>query len=202
MLKILFKIVISLTLFLNITYAQLYIDYSDIENNDIIDALAFNGIGIYKFNVDSIANKKNYLIMLEEYAGKDNLIKTDTLIGGKPFPPLKSRKNNKIRILTKVINESYKNVILSIKTPMASRSPYQITMNEKYARKHYWIEFEKPFMSDNPKIPLLFFGSEWDFVFQGRKTTRFCSLPRMPIDLSGDAILEMPHFYIISLLFY
>ncbi len=193
------KIFLSMILLSNLLFAQLYNDYSDIDSKDIIDALSFSGIGIFKFDVDSLANKKNYCLILDEYAGKDKLIKTDTLVGKSPFL-IRNQKNNKIRFLTKVIDSSYKDVRLYIDTPSLSCF-YELKIDKKYARKHYWIKFVKSLMDRKSKIPLLFFASEWDSEFDGQKVTRFCSLNRIPIDLNEDSISEIPHFYIISILF-
>lgn len=182
----------------NIISSQIYVDYSNVNNNDIIDALAFSGIEIFKFKIDSLKEGNNFYLILKEYAGKNNLIKTDTLLGESPFS-ISSEDINEIRFLTKVENNSFEKVYLFI-TVSGISSTKEINMGKKYVRKHYWIKFEESNFKINKHIPLLFFGSEWNTVFNGKKTTRFCALPRIPLDLSGDAFDEIPHFYIISYL--
>ena len=177
------------------SFGQLYLKYSEIEDKDIIDALAFSGIGIYKFEIDSLIEKHNFYLIIDEFAGKDNLIKSDTLFGLNPFQ-IPSEEVSKIRFITKVVNNLYDKVSLYISTPHFSTWK-EIEIDKKYRRKHYWIEFEKSQNKINTKIPLLFFGSEWDDIYNGQMTTRFCSRDKMELDLSGDAINMIPHFYII-----
>jgi len=76
-----FCIVLLLTA--NIIFGQVYVDYDKINQNDIIDTLSF--------------------------AGKDNLISTDTLIGQSPFE-LRGNDTKSIRLLTKVENNSFEKV--------------------------------------------------------------------------------------------
>jgi len=182
----------------NIVFGQIYVDYDDINQNDIIDALSFAGIGLFKFDIDSLEGNHNFYLVLEEYAGKDNLISTDTLLGQSPFE-LRGNGIKSIRFLTKVENNSFEKVYLYITTQSLSAIK-KIEMDKKYIRKHYWLEFEKTNANLNHKVPLLFLGSEWDSEFNGEKTTRFCSFDKVPVDLSGDALKEIPHFYIISYL--
>ena len=191
-----FLILFLVSLISSTSFSQLYLEYSEIKDKDIIDALAFSGIGIYKFEIDSLIEKHNFYLIIDEFAGKDNLIKSDTLIGQKPFQ-IPSEEVNKIRFLTKVVNNSFEKVSLYITTPYLSTWK-DIEMDIKYVRKHYWIEFEKSHNKINTKIPLLFFGSEWDAIYDGQKTTRFCSMNKMDLNLSGDAINEIPHYYVIS----
>jgi len=196
--KRLFQLLCILCFATNLISGQIYIDYSDIDSNDIVDALAFSGIGIFKFKIDSLKEKHNFYLILEEYAGKESLIKTDTLFGESPFN-IESEDINEVRFLTKVENGSFEKVSLFISTPIASTWK-EFEMEKKYIRKHYWVKFEESKIEINKNIPLLFLGSEWDSIYNGEKTTRFCALPRIPLDLSGDAFNEIPHFYIISYL--
>jgi len=196
--KRLIQIACAICLTANIISGQIYIDYSNIDNNDIIDALAFSGVEIFKFKIDSLEKNHNFYLILEEYAGKENLIKTDTLFGESPNN-LTSEDIDEIRFLTKVENNSFAKVSLFISTPIASTWK-EFEMEKKYIRKHYWVKFEKSKIEINKDIPLLFLGSEWDSIYNGEKTTRFCALPRIPLDLNGDAFDEIPHYYIISYL--
>jgi hypothetical protein len=196
--KRLIHISFVLSITANIIFGQIYIDYSDIDNNDIVDALAFSGIGIFKFKIDSLEEENNFYLILEEYAGKGNLIKTDTLFGESPFN-IESEDINEVRFLTKVENNSFEKVSLFISTPIASTWK-EFEMEKKYIRKHFWVKFEESKNEINKNIPLLFLGTEWDSIYNGEKTTRFCALPKIPLDLSGDAFDEIPHFYIISYL--
>jgi len=93
----------------------------------------------------------------------------------------------------------FEKVHLFISTPIASTWK-EFEMEKKYIRKHYWVKFEESKIEINKNIPLLFLGSEWDSIYNGEKTTRFCALPRIPPNLSGDAFDEIPHYYIISYL--
>lgn len=177
---------------------QLHIDYSNINTEDVIDALAFSGLGIFKFEVDSLAEGHKFYIILEEFAGKDNLIKIDTLMGEKPFV-IDNKKINEVRFITKIENNSFEKIYLDISTPVIITWK-EIKMDQKFNRKHYWTKFEKTKADIGKITPLLFFASEWDAVYNGEKTTRFCSTREIPVDLSGDAIMEIPHFYIIGYL--
>ena len=196
--KIILKTFLVICFATNIIYGQLYVDYSDIDSRDILDAMAFSGIGIFKFKIDSLEKTFNFYLIAEEFAGKDNLIKTDTLLGGGGFK-LTNEKINEIRFLTKIKNDSFDKVDMFISTPVVS-AWQSIEVEKKFARKHYWVRFENSDVNENHKIPLLFFGSEWDTIYNGQETTRFCSMDRVPVDLSGDAISEIPHFYVISYL--
>lgn len=196
--KKLFQVLCILCFAANLISGQIYIDYSNIDNDDIIDALAFSGVEIFKFKIDSLEEKHNFYLILEEYAGKDNLIKADTLFGESPFN-IASEGINEIRFLTKVENNSFEKVHLFISVPSASTWK-EFEMESKYVRKHYWVKFEESKIEINKNIPLLFFGSEWDSIYNGERTTRFCALPKIPLDLSGDSFNEIPHFYIISYL--
>lgn len=196
--KKLFQVLCILCFATNLIYGQIYIDYSNINSDDIIDALAFSGIEIFKFKIDSLEKKNDFYLILEEYEGKEKLIKTDTLFGESPFS-VSSEGINEIRFLTKFENNSFEKVYLFISVPGVSTWK-EIEMDKKYVRKHYWVKFEDSKIEINKNIPLLFLGSEWDSIYNGEETTRFCALPRIPLDLSGDAFDEIPHFYIISYL--
>jgi hypothetical protein len=191
-----FAILIILFLSFDISIAQFKVDYKDIDSTDLIDALAFAGIGIYKFDISPVIKGRQFALLLEEYAGKDNLIDIDTLLHFGQFDIL-SEEITKIRFLTKVVNEKYDTIYLFISMP-GLKFGHQIEMQSKFVRKHYFVRFEKVNNDFIRKIPLLFIGSEWDAIYQGKQTTRFCSQNQIPIDLQGDAFDEMPHFYIIS----
>jgi hypothetical protein len=198
MLKRLVQIFSILYFTSSVIIGQIYIDYKNINTKDVIDALAFSGVEIFKFEVDSLIEQHKFYLILEEYAGKDNLINTDTLIGQKPFE-IESKNINEIRFITKIENSSYETTYLYISTPVISTWK-EIKMDNKYIRKHYWIKFAKTKIEVDKNIPLLFYASEWDTIFNGERTTRFCSMKEIPVDLSGDAIIEMPHFFIINYL--
>ena len=192
--RILILLLFAVSFTANISYGQLYIDYSNIDKEDIIDALAFSGVEIFKFKIDSLEEDHDFYLIAEEYAGKDILIQTDTLLGGIPFK-IPSERADQIRILTKNESNSFKKVSLFINVNDISTWK-ELEIKNKYARKHYWVKFEESGFKVNKHIPLLFFGSEWDTVYNGEKTTRFCASDRIPLDLSGDAFDEIPHFII------
>ncbi len=158
--------IFCLTLFtLSVTNGQIYNDYSNINNHDIIDALAFTGIGIFKFQIDSLKEAHNFYLILDEYVGKNNLVKTDTLLGYSPFE-INTNNIGTIRFLTKIINNSYDTTYLFISTSNVAVFK-EIVMNKKYVRKHYWLKFSKSEVAINKKIPLLFYASEWDAIVMG-----------------------------------
>jgi hypothetical protein len=192
------KTFIALLFIANISVAQFNVDYSNIDSRDIIDALSFSGIGIFKYDISPIIENRNFILIIEEYAGKNNLVKLDTLFESGELDILSDEITN-IRFLTKVVNDQYDNIHLYISIPGLSFWN-NIKIESEYVRKHYFVKFEKQTNDVDRKIPLLFFGSEWDSIYNGQETTRFCSLQRIPIDLTGDAFDEMPHFYIISYL--
>ncbi|MBU0473943.1 MAG: DUF5041 domain-containing protein [Bacteroidetes bacterium] len=196
--KLFFKIVFLVLFLSNLILGQGYVDYENIDKNDVLDALSFSGINIFNFQIDSTTENYDFYIIAEEYAGRDNLIKTDTLMGEGSFK-ISNEKINEIRFITMITNSSYAKVKLQISTPSVLTWK-ELEMEKEYVRKHYWVKFVKSDTKDNRKIPLLFFGSEWDAIINGQKTTRFCSLNEVPVDLSGDAISEMPHFYVLSYL--
>ena len=180
----------------NLSIGQLYLDYNNLDKKDIIDALSFSGTNIFKFELEKPKKKCNFYLIIDEYAGKNNFIRTDTLLGNGHFK-LNGQKVDSLRLISKIFNDSYDEVKLYISTPMES-TWQTIKMDKKFSRKHYWIKFESSNLELNTKIPLLFYASEWDSIFMGKKVPRFCSLDRVPTDLSGAAINEVPHFYIIS----
>ena len=126
---------------LSITNGQIYTDYTDINNNDIIDALSFSGIGIFKFQIDSLKEAHKFYLILDEYVGKDNLVRTDTLLGYSPFE-INTKNIETIRFLTKIINNSYDTTYLFISTSKLSTSKI-IVMKKKYVRKHYWLKYRR-----------------------------------------------------------
>jgi len=176
-----------------VSLAQIYTDNAGITNEDIIDALDHAGVGIFKFHLDSLQGDYEMEIILQEYAGKDRLIDTKTLLTVNTL----SWPEKEIRILSKIEADSYKKIKLYISTPAVSTT-YFVKLKRKYSRKHYWVKFAESEPQSDKMIPLLFLGSEWDSIYQGKKTTRFCSRQAVSPDLSDNDIEFMPHFYIIG----
>ena len=199
-------LVLLLMFFTNLSYPQFVTDHSDITNEDLINALSFAGLDIFKFNLDSLKNDCNLLILSDEYAGKNNLIRTDTLLNINTLYKKWIKDTswiddyiNQIRFITKVENDSWDKVKLYIDTkPVGTK--HELTIDKKYARKHYWVKFSKSKLALDKKIPLLFLGSEWDDIIGGKKVPRFCSHKNISPDLSDETIKFIPHFYIISYL--
>ncbi|MFO7981469.1 MAG: DUF5041 domain-containing protein [Candidatus Aminicenantes bacterium] len=47
------------------------------------------------------------------------------------------------------------------------------------------------------KIPLLFYGSEWDEIIDEKKVPRFCSHNEISPKLDDDTIKFIPHFIVV-----
>jgi len=76
-----------------------------------------------------------------------------------------------------------------------------LDIDEDYQRKHYWVRFAKSDFKIGEKIPLLFYGSEWDDIIDGKKVPRFCIHKPVSPDLDDETIKFMPHFFVVSYMF-
>ena len=186
------------------TYSQIN-KGEGVTQEDIFLALqVFSGIDIYKFNLDSINQDYHIYIVADEYVKRDSIIKSDTLYDYqalyKKYLPDGSSKDaylDSLGIFTKVSNDSYNDVKLHIRTK-AFGCISQIKFDNKYNRKHYWVRFKKSKYSVGKKIPLLFYGSEWDGICDGQKCPRFCAPNNLNPELIEDEIINIPHFCVIS----
>lgn len=192
-------------------YASVCTSFSQINKGesvtqeDLLFALqVFSGIDIYKFKLDSIDQDYHVFLIADEYAKKDSIIKSDTLYDyqakyQKYLPNGSTVVSflDSLSIFTKVPNDSYNDVKLYIKSK-AFGCISQIKFDNKYNRKHYWVRFKKSEYSVGKKLPLLFYGSEWDGICDGQKCPRFCIPNNLNPELVKEEIESIPHFCVIS----
>ena len=206
LLKILKYLPLCLIVLVNITYSQYIEDYENTSKNDLIDALNFAGINIISFDLEKFDRNCTFNILVDEYAGKDNLIGSETLVNQSTeykIPDedghLENKYIEKLRVVSKVLNNSFDKIYLMFSTERFTAHPV-LNINEEYQRKHYWVRFAKSDFKIGEKIPLLFYGSEWDDIMNGKKVTRFCCRNEVPTDLNDSNIEFMPHFFVVSYL--
>lgn len=204
--KILKYLPLCLMFLTNFTYSQWIENYDETSKKDLIDALNFAGINIMNFDLEKVDRNCILKIIVEEYAGKDKLIGSETLINDSTeykIPAEDRHLENKyiknLRIISKVLNNSFDKIYLMFSTERFTAHPV-LNLDKKYQRKHYWVRFAKSDFAIGKKIPLLFCGSEWDDIINGEKVTRFCSRKEVFADLSDTTIELMPHFFVVSYL--
>lgn len=162
---------------------------------DIKSALEFSGVEIFKFKIDKIKTDCKLYIIVDEYASKDNFIKTDTLMRLTD----RTKGIDLFRFIFRVVNGDYEKINFNITAgPTSVLDNFKI--RKEYARKHYWRQFENSVFAYDKKIPLLLLGSEWDFTINDKKVPGFCGLTKIPADLSGEPVNSTPHFMVISYL--
>ncbi|MFA6540895.1 MAG: DUF5041 domain-containing protein [Bacteroidota bacterium] len=186
------------------TYSQFNKRFQDISNKDVIEALQFAGIDIFKIPLDSIKQNYGFSIIADEYVTKDSIIFSDTLLSyftvyGKYNEKMKAEDAfiDHFRFVSKILNNSYEKIFLLISTNSVE-TWREMTIDKKYARKHYWVRFAKQPQVIGQKIPLLFYGSEWDNIINGKKVPRYCSREELTKELNDPTIKFIPHFFIIS----
>ena len=196
--------VLFFTLFPNINYAQFIEDYEMILKEDLVDALSFAGVDIIKINLGEVNSNYSFKIIIDEYAGKDNFIKSDTVIShfteyNKPSKDGNWEKHyiDSLRLISKVLNNSFDKIYLIFSTGPFSVNAI-MNLEKKYQKKHYWVKFSKADLIIGDKIPILFYGSEWDDMINGVKVPRFCSKKELSRDLDEETIQFIPHYFIIS----
>lgn len=188
----------------NLNYAQFIDDYDNINKEDIIDVLEFSGINIIKLKLEELNENHTFKIILDEYAGKNNFIKSDTLINYftqyEVFVTDKEYVDkylNSLKLYSRIINNKYDVLYLQLKAGIITTNK-NIMIKEPYQKKHYWVKFKKTEFQTGLKIPLLFYGSEWDETFNGITHPMFCSYKEISPTLSDESLEKIPHFYIIS----
>jgi len=198
---------LSLIILTNLTYSQFLKSYDDVSQEDLIDALSFAGIDIIHLDLEKVNQNYTFKIIIDEYAGKDNLISSNVEMKD-PTEYRKRTKDgniekkyiNRLRVISKVTNNSFDQIFLMFETePIAKYSVLNI--DEEFQRKHYWVRFSKSDFEVGKKIPLLFYGSEWDEIIDGKKVPRFCSHIEISPDLDDETIQYMPHFFVVSYVF-
>lgn len=206
LLKILKYQILFLMFLTNFAYSQFIDNYDKISKKDLIDALSFAGIDIISLDLGKVDRNYAFKVIIEEYAGKDNLISSDTAISSftEYQKPTKDGKweikyIDSLRLISKVINNSFDKIFLMFTTEKFS-AYRELNIDEDYQRKHYWVRFAKSDFKIGVKIPLLFYGSEWDDIIDGKKVPRFCSKIEVSTDLDDETIKFIPHFFIVSYL--
>ena len=197
-------ILLAVVLGSNLCVAQFNKDLKDITEKDVIEALQFAGIDIFKFPVNSFDKNLRFYVVADEYTQSGGLKRVDTLLTFDTEYHEYSADQHQVtkhidsfRFLTKVLNNSYDNVYLYVSANNVS-AWRELHVAKEFNRKHYWVRFAQQETEIGKTIPLLFFGSEWDDVIDGRKVTRFCSHNELKPELSDPTIKYIPHYFIIS----
>lgn len=192
--------------FASLAYPQFIENYDKTSKKDLIDALSFAGIDIISLDLGKVDRNYAFKVIIEEYTGKDNLISSNIAISQftEYRKPTKDGKweikyIDSLRLISKVINNSFDKIFLMFTTEKFS-AYRELNLDEDYQRKHYWVRFAKSDFKIGEKIPLLFYGSEWDDIIDGKKVPRFCSKMEVSTDLDDETIKFIPHFFIISYL--
>jgi len=207
--KILKYKILFLFFLTNLAYSQAFLidNYDKITKEDLIDALSFAGIDIISLDLEKVNQNYTFKIIIDEYAGKGNFISSDTAIS----QSTEYRKPTKdgeweidyidsLRVISKVINNSFDKIYLMFITEKFS-SYAALDIDGDYQRKHYWVRFAKSDFKVGEKIPLLFYGSEWDDIIDGKKVPRFCIHKEVSPDLDDDTMKFIPHFFVVSYVF-
>jgi len=90
-------------------------NYDKITNKDMIDALSFAGIDIISLDLERVNQNYAFKVTIDEYAGKGNLISSDTAISQSTEyrKPTKDGKweikkyIDSLKVISKVINNSF-----------------------------------------------------------------------------------------------
>ncbi len=202
------QLMIALLLVVTIpSLAQFNTQYKDISSRDLIDALQFAGIDIFKFNVDSLQHNYDFFITVDEYDSTHGLRRIDTLLAfqtqyDRPSDTGERTKAyiDRFRFITKVLNNKYDTIYLHIGTDFVS-TWRTLQIAPLFARKHYWVRFRDQQTTIGKSIPLLFYGSEWTETIDGAQTTRFCSRAELDSQLNDPTIKLIPHYFIIGYMF-
>jgi len=196
-------LIIAATLAPPASRAQYNTDARNISQKDVLEALQFMGLDIFKFGVDT-ARGCDLFVVMDEFGekgaplGSDTLLRCESSFERRIYDSVRTEVPvDSLRFLTKLDTRTYAWVSLDVSTPGVA-SWKEVSIRPPYNRKHYWVRFAHSSSQIGKKQPLLFLGSEWDDVVAGVKTTRFCSRLEMNPDLSDPTVKFMPHFYVIS----
>jgi len=188
--------------------AQFNNRYQGISNKDLIDALQFAGVDIFKFTVDSHKRDYDFFITVDEYDSSHGLRRIDTLLAYQTkydqftdAGKLRPSYITQFRFITKVLNNKYDTIHLYLGTNYISTWK-TLNVAPDFARKHYWVRFKHQRTSIGKTIPLLFYGSEWTETINGAVTTRFCSKNELEPTMRDPTIKLIPHYFVISYAFY
>jgi len=186
------------------SYSQFNKDFKDITHEDVIEALQFAGIDIFKFSVNSFNKNYDFYIFVDEFTQAGGLKRVDTLLAHQTEfqqysddKSLETKHIDHFRFITKVLNNTYDTIYLYISTNYVSILK-ELHIAKEFSRKHYWVRFSQQETEINKTIPLLFYGSEWDDIIDGKKVSRFCSRKELKPELSDPTIKLIPHYFIIS----
>ena len=175
-----------------------------ISNQDLIEALQFAGVDIFKFKIDSHKHDYDFFITVDEYDSTHGLRRIDTLLADQTKFDLLSHTGkwlsayvDQFRFLTKVLNNKYDTIYLRLGANHISTWK-TLHIAPEFAKKHYWVRFKDQRSTVGKRIPMLFFGSEWTETHNGVQVTRFCSLKELEPTLQGPTIKLIPHYFIVS----
>ena len=199
MLKNLIFAFTSLILITSTAATQVKTPYHDVSTEDLVAALQFRGIDIFKFNIDSQRKNLYLFITVDEYDSAHGLQRVDTLLVGQTLYTEGSRPEyvSQIRFITSVINSDFRIIHVQTGTKQAS-SIKTLTILPQFAKKHYWARFVEQPTVVGKSIPLLFFGSEWSESIRGVPTTRPIGSKELDPTLKDSALRLVPHYFIIA----
>jgi len=207
LLKNLTYLTLSLIFLTNLNYSQFLKNHENVSREDLIDALSFAGIDIIHLDLEKVDRNYTLKVIIDEYAGKGNLISSHTEVKRLIEYRQRTKEGNiekkyikYLRVISKVTSSSFDQIFLMFSTEKFEKYSV-LSINEKFQKKHYWVPFAKSDFEVSRKIPLLFYGSEWDEIIDGKKVPRFCSHTEMSPDLDDDTVKFIPHFFVVSYVF-
>jgi hypothetical protein len=106
--------ILFLILFASFAYPQFIKNYEETSKKDLVDALSFAGIDIINLDLEKVDRNYAFKVIVEEYAGKDNLISSNIAIS--QFTEYRKQTEDgkweikyidSLRLISKVINNSF-----------------------------------------------------------------------------------------------
>ena len=192
-----------------VTREDLYNIYQSeqISTLDILEALDFAGIHIYKFHIGKFDKKYGFHFVLDEYAG-GRLIKTEELVSANAPDQVHTNEYthkrsdgkihheyiDRVKIITKDEANGTRILIDTVKEKINKKILFQTEDKQRFL----WRRYIDTTWKLDEKIPLLVCASTWPDEITG--LPRFSGPPRLSENdqETRDLLLLSPHYFVLS----
>jgi hypothetical protein len=163
-----------------------------LDSDDISSAIKMLGLEIFKYDFSKQDLQYSLVIHVDE-------IVNTTIVKNKSYKlgSWTAEQEKKIKIISKVTSDTASTYWLKISHPnMETQERFNIP--KEFIKIHFWKQITSGEIEYNKKTPLLFYGTGWEAVLNGRKVLRFCWGEEVSRDMSNPTLKKIEHMILIS----
>ncbi|MDR2915381.1 MAG: DUF5041 domain-containing protein [Tannerella sp.] len=179
----------------------------DINSIDLMKALEFSGINIFKFNLTPFEKKYKMVVFIDEYADGEK-VNTQEVFGG-DNTYIHFEEGAELQEMPTPYFDYIDQFVFYVKNDtdhsMLKYSSYSMESTRKLEKKklrdfqfYQWRTYSKANWKLNETVPMLIYASSW---FDDRyNVERFCGVMDLSLkeEFTQELLDNSPHYYVIS----